>query len=193
MNKRFHLTAIAVALAAVSTTSFATDPGAFFINGNLGQSHYNDNGFSDRTDVSVAVRGGYSWQSDVVDFGVETGYVDLGKAHGTVTDGAISANYSAQGKGPLLGINLKYKFVNKWFVSGRLGYFRSTLVENISGFGSQSYSGNGGYAGVGVGYDITPHFSLGASYDNYRGRVKYAGSSYADNIGVVSGFAEYRF
>lgn len=193
MNKQFQITAFAVVLAAASSCAFATDPGAFFVNGNLGQSHYQDKGFSDRTDVSTAVRAGYSWQSNVVDFGVEAGYVDLGKARGTVTAGNFNANYSAQGKGPLLGIDLKYKFVSKWFVSGRLGYFRSTLVENISGLGSQNFSGDGGYVGVGTGYDITPHFSLGASYDNYHGRVKYAGTSYADNIGVLSGFAEYRF
>lgn len=193
MNKQFQITAFAVVLAAASSCAFATDPGAFFVNGNLGQSHYQDKGFSDRTDVSTAVRAGYSWQSNVVDFGVEAGYVDLGKARGTVTAGNFNANYSAQGKGPLLGIDLKYKFVSKWFVSGRLGYFRSTLVENISGLGSQNFSGDGGYVGVGTGYDITPHFSLGASYDNYHGRVKYTGTSYADNIGVLSGFAEYRF
>ncbi|MFI4957687.1 MAG: outer membrane beta-barrel protein [Lysobacterales bacterium] len=194
MNKHSKkMTAIAFVLAAASGSAFATDPGAFFVNGNLGQSHYSDSGFSDRTDISTAVRAGYSWQSDVVDFGVEAGYVDLGKARGSVNALGISANYSARGKGPLAGINLKYKFGNKWFVAGRLGYFRSTLTENISGYGSYSFSGNGGYVGASMGYDITPHFSLGAGYDNYHGRVKFSGNSYSDNIGVISGFAEYRF
>lgn len=193
MNKYSKMTVIAIVLAAASGSAFAADQGAFLVNGNLGQSHYNDSGFNDRTDVSTAVRAGYSWQSDVVDFGVEAGYVDLGKARGTVYASGISANYSAQGKGPLAGINLKYKFGNQWFVAGRLGYFRSTLVENVSGYGSQSFSGNGGYIGASVGYDITAHFSLGAGYDNYRGRVKFSGNSYSDNIRVISGFAEYRF
>ena len=193
MNKRIPMAAIAVALAAVSTSSFAADQGAFFINGNLGQSNYHDSGFTDHTDTSTSVRAGYSWQGSTTDFGVEAGYVDLGKASGSVSANNAIANYSVKGKGPLLGVNFKYKFNNKMFLSARGGWFHSSLDANISGLGSQSFHGDGGYLGAGVGYDISSHFSLGVSYDDYHARAKIYGVKSGESIGVFSGFAEYRF
>ncbi|MGC1547426.1 MAG: outer membrane beta-barrel protein [Rhodanobacter sp.] len=202
MNKRLQMTAIAMVLAATSFGAFADDTGAFFINGNLGQADYHDNSFNNKDTVaSGALRVGYTWQSPVVDFGVETGYVDLGKATGSANYDGYNETYSARIDGTLLGMNLKYKFGNNWFISGRAGYFRSQMRFkanlNIPYYADQSfsqkYSGDGGYAGVGVGYDITPHFSIGASYDNYYARVKVNGSGENTTVGVFSGFAEYRF
>jgi len=195
MNKRFQITAIGAVLAAVSTSSFANDPGAFFINANLGQSSYNSNtsALNDNTAFSTALRGGYSWYGEAWDFGVEAGYVDLGKVSGAVSADGISSNVSAHAKGPLLGIDLKYKFENQWFVSGRLGYLHTTLTESASGIGSQSAHGGGGYGGVGVGYDFTKHFSLGAGYDNYRIKVRADSVNASGNVGTFTGFAEYRY
>jgi hypothetical protein len=193
MNKRFVVTATAIALAAASTSTFASDPGTFFINGNLGQSSYNSGTATDNKAFSPAIRAGYTWYNDVWNFGVEAGYVDLGSIHGTVNVEGISTRYTDKASGPLVGLNLKYKFENKWYVSGRGGYIHSTLKAGASGFGSQSYSGNGGYAGLGVGYDITPHFSLGAGYDLYRVRARGDGLLFRGYVGVTSAFAEYRF
>lgn len=189
MKKHIQMIAVAGALAAASGSAVAADPGAFFINGNLGQSTYHDGGFDNNTDTSGAIRAGYSWQSYKVDFGVEGGYVDLGRATGEI----FGEKYSVKGKGPLLGLNIKYKFENKMFVSARGGYFHSTLEEGVQGFGSDSFHGNGAYLGAGVGYDITPQFSLGLSYDDYHGRVRFDGYRFNESIGVYSGFAEYRF
>ena len=176
-------------LAAVSGSALATDQGAFFINGNLGQSTYHDSGFNDNTDTSGAIRAGYSWQSYKVDFGVEGGYVDLGRATGE----AYGDKFSVKGKGPLLGMNIKYKFENQMFVYARGGYFHSTMDAHVDGFGSENFHGNGGYLGAAVGYDITPQFSLGLAYDDYHGRVRVDGEKSNESIGVYSGFAEYRF
>jgi len=202
MNNRFRITAIAVALAAASFSAMADDQGAFFINGNAGQSDYHDNSLNNKdTAASGALRIGYTWQSPVVDFGVEAGYIDLGKGTGAGTYEGVNEAYSARIDGTLLGANLKYKFGNNWFISGRAGYFRSQMrfkdTVSAMGFGteyvSQKYSGDGGYAGVGVGYDITSHFSVGASYDNYYARIKVSGQGANTTVGVFSGFAEYRF
>jgi hypothetical protein len=202
MNKRFRIAAMAIALAGASFGAMAQEQGAFFINGNAGQSDYHDNGFNNsNTEFSGAVRGGYTWQSPVVDFGVEVGYVDLGKASGSFSYDGLSENYTGRIDGPLLGINLKYKFQNNWFLAGRAGFFHSEMkfqgTATLTGYPnesfSQTYSGNGGYIGAIVGYDITPHFSLGASYDSYYARVKVSGQGSNETIGVVSGFAEYRF
>ena len=193
MDKRIPLAVIAVAMATASTCSMAANQGAFFINGNLGQSTYHDSGFNDNKDTSEAIRAGYSWQSNVVDFGVEAGYVDLGQARGSVATGNGNTGFTVKGKGPLLGINIKYKFANRMFVSARGGWFRSKLVAGISGIGSDSFQGDGSYAGAGVGYDLTPNFSLGVSYDDYHGRANVYGTKTGESVGVVSGFAEYRF
>ena len=194
MDKRIPMTAMAVALAAASTGAMATDQGAIFINGNLGQSTYHDSGFNRNTDTSASLRAGYSWQSYLVDFGVEAGYVDLGQASADVALPSFgNRTFTAHGKGPLLGANIRYKFRNRMFVSARGGWFRSTLDASVSGIGSQSYRGNGAYVGVGVGYDITPQFSLGVGFDDYHGRVSVNGTRLSESVGVYAGFAEYRF
>ena len=195
MRKQFQVAAIAVALAAASSSSFADETGGFFINGNLGQSSYNSNNsaLSNNTAFSTAVRGGYSWYSEEWDFGVEAGYVDLDKATGSISFDGITTNIGAHAEGPVLGINLKYKFENHWFVLGRLGYLQTTMTESASGIGSESDHGGGGYGGVTVGYDFTKHFSIGAGYDNYRIKVRVDGVNASGNVGTFTGFAEYRF
>lgn len=193
MKKYMQAAVAAVAMAVVSGGAFAADQGAFFINGNLGQSHFHDRGFNDRSDTSGALRAGYSWQGDTADFGIETGYVDLGKASGSVAIGTTAVGFSAKAKGPLLGVNGRYKFRNKMYISGRAGWFHTRMEMDAGGFGSGSYNGDGTYAGVGVGYDVTQHFSLGVGFDNYHGRIKFNGRKYGESIGVFSGFAEYRF
>jgi Outer membrane protein beta-barrel domain len=195
MNKRFQIAAIAVALAVASSSSFADESGAFFINGNLGQSSYNSGTITSNHAFGAAVRGGYSWYSEAWDFGVEAGYVDLGTVRGPVyTVGIPAVTESAKADGPLLGINLKYKFANQWFVSGRVGYLHTTVDTSLSGgFGSYDFHGNGAYGGVGVGYDFTKHFGLGLSYDNYRIKYRVIDVNYSGNVGLSSLFAEYRF
>lgn len=194
MNKHIRMTAIAVVLAAASASAMAADGGAFFVNGNLGQSHYHDRGFnSGNTDTSGAVRFGYDWNADAWSYGVEGGYVDLGKATGTFYTPYGTAGLNVKTSGWLLGGNGKYRFANHMFVSARLGWFRSTFDGSISGVGSQSFSGNGGYAGVGLGYDFNRHFSLGVGYDTYHARATVFGIKAKESIGVYSAFAEYRF
>jgi hypothetical protein len=194
MSKRFRITAIAVALAAASSSSFAEESGAFFINGNLGQSSYNSGTVTSNTTFGSSIRGGYSWYSEMWDFGVEAGYVDLGTVRGPVNIDGFTFNESSKAEGPLLGINLKYKFANQWFVSGRVGYLHTTVDTSLSGgFGSYDFHGNGAYGGVGVGYDFTKHFGLGLSYDNYRIKYRVIDVNYSGNVGLSSLFAEYRF
>jgi OOP family OmpA-OmpF porin len=63
----------------------------------------------------------------------------------------------------------------------------------VTYLGSQSFSGDGAYSGVGVGYDITPHFSLGVNFDEYHGRATVYGTKAREAVSSLSGFAEYRF
>ena len=195
MNKRIQLTAIAGVFALASTSLMAADQGAFFINGNLGQAHYHDSGFSNgsNTDTASALRAGYDWNVDHWSFGAEGGYADLGKATGKIFAGGNVASFNIKTTGWLLGGNAKYRFDNHMFVSARLGWFRSNFDVNVPGLGSQSFSGNGAYSGLGVGYDFSQHFSLGMNYDGYHGRATFYGTKVKESIGVYSAFAEYRF
>ncbi|MFC5743803.1 outer membrane protein [Dyella tabacisoli] len=208
MTKRILMAALAVALAAAATTSFAADTidGSFFVNGNLGQSEYraSRHDWSDRSDTAAAVRFGYTWYN-TVDFGVEGGYVDLGKLTNKYDALFYNVSQSVKVKGFLLGANGKYRFAGDWYVSAHGGWFGSktdfqTRV-NFPNAGASSYStndtGNGWYAGVGAGYDFTPNFSLGVNYDNYHAksnvRIGNVSQDITGNVGMYSVFAEYRF
>ncbi|MDE2308808.1 MAG: porin family protein [Xanthomonadaceae bacterium] len=194
MKKLIKMTAAAVVLGALSTSAFAAGPGAFFINANIGQSNFHDHSFSNHTDTATAVRAGYAWHiGNAGDFGVEAGYVDLGRASGSVLVNNVSTGFGAKLSGPLLGANYRYTFSNKIYVSARAGWFRSKFDANIAGIGSQSFSGNGAYSGLGVGYDITPHFSLGVNFDEYHGRATVYGTKAKEGVSALSGFAEVRF
>lgn len=196
MDKRIRMAVAAALLAVASTGAMAAESGAFFINGNLGQSRYHDSGFSDKTDTASAVRFGYDWNAGAFSFGAEGGYVDLGKASGTAySDVPYGPSYgiSAKTSGWLLGGNGKYRYANGMFVSARLGYFRSTFDTSMSGAGSQSFSGDGGYAGVGFGYDFNRNVSLGVGYDHYHGRATVYGTKAGEDIDMFSAFAEFRF
>lgn len=195
MNKRIQLTAIAGVFALASTSLMAAEQGTFFVNGNLGQAHYHDSGFSNgsNTDTAAALRAGYDWNVSNWSVGVEGGYADLGKATGKVFAGGNVASFNIKTTGWLLGGNGKYRFDNHMFVSARMGWFRSNFDVNVPGYGSQSFSGDGAYGGLGVGYDFNQHFSLGVNYDGYHGRATVAGIKTKESIGVYSAFAEYRF
>ena len=195
MKKSIRTIAVAGALAAVSCSALAADPGTFFINGNLGQSNYHEGDLTNNTDTSGAIRGGYSWQSDVVDFGVEAGYVDLGTASTQLSSDlpGLSEKVSVKAQGALVGLNLKYKFENHMFVLGRGGLFHSSVNVDVGHFGSERFHGNGGYLGAVVGYDLNQHFSLGLAYDAYHARIDSDDVKGNGSIGVFSGFAEYRF
>jgi len=193
MKRRFLIAATAVVLAAGSSSAFADEPGAFFVNTNLGQSSYNSGTVTSNTAFGATVRGGYAWYSEAWNFGVEAGYADLGTVRGPVNINGVTATESAKAEGPLVGINLKYKFANQWYLSARVGYLHTSVDTRVAGFGSYDFHGGGGYGGAGVGYDFTNHFSVGLAYDNYRIKYRVLDLNFSGNVGHSSIFAEYRF
>ena len=194
MNKMIKVAVFAMVIGGVSTAAFAADTGAFFINGNIGQSHFHDKSFSDRSDTTIAARVGYVWHvGDASDVGVETGYVDLGQAQDAMVSNFNTIYLKAKLSGPVVGANYKYKFSNKMFVSVRAGWFRSKFDVSGPGLASQSFSGDGAYGGMGVGYDFTKHFGLGVNFDEYHGRASVYGVKSKEGVSAISGFVEYRF
>lgn len=208
MTKRILMAGVAVALAATSGTSLAADTigGSFFINGNLGQSQYrvSKNDWTHRSDTAVALRFGYVWYN-TVDFGVEAGFVNLGKLQYRYDDGAYKTARNLKIRGALVGVNGKYRFAGDWYVSAHGGWFGSRSAFNArESYRSDSWwrysahsTGNGWYAGVGAGYDLTPNVSLGVNYDNYHVKSKFHfygwDQTVSGSVGMYSAFAEYRF
>ncbi|AND71262.1 hypothetical protein ATSB10_38080 [Dyella thiooxydans] len=194
MSKRFTIAVAAMALSCISAGSLAaTTSGQFFLNGTVGQSTWHDDGFNtSKTDTATAWRFGYAWNIDQVSYGFEAGYADLGKGKGTYYSGVGSSDLSGGATGPLAGVNMTYRFRNRMFVNARLGWMHDNVDFKIGG-SSSSYSGDGGYAGVGVGYDINENFGVGVAYDRYNVRAQINGSRSQDGVDVFSGFAEVRF
>lgn len=192
MSKRSTIAVAAMALSCISTGSLAaTTSGRFFLNGSVGQSTWHDDGFNtSKTDTATAWRFGYAWNIDQVSYGFEAGYADLGK--GTCYSGFGSSDPSGGATGPLVGVNMTYHFRNRMFVNARLGWMHDNIDFKIDG-SSSSYSGDGGYAGVGVGYNFSENFGIGVAYDRYNVRAQINGSRPQDGVDVFSGFAEVRF
>jgi opacity protein-like surface antigen len=207
MNK-FLIAAVGAALAAASATAAAADAnGAFFINAGVGQGQYHVGrtdglGYQlDDKDTAGALRAGYAWHvARSFDLGLEGGYVDLGKLTEDYLGDGVSEHSDLGVKGWLLGGNGKYNFADKWYVSARAGWFRSTgsvtyrySDTTMAVYGSGDAHGDGWYGGVGVGYDFAPNFSLGLNYDNYHAKAKVEDVSAGGNIGSYMLTAEYRF
>jgi OOP family OmpA-OmpF porin len=204
MKKHILAASLAAVLASVSTASLAADTGNFYVGAEAGQAHYRLGGVSgenlDTKDTAAAVRFGYVWHW-AVDFGVEGGYVSLGKVTDDYTNSnaGYPSNMSIETSGLFAGAKVKYHFADAWYVSARAGAFQSHVKlrdhdGSPEGGDYRVSSTNGSwYAGAGVGYDLTPDFSLGLSYDNYHSKVGFEGSDATFNTAMFALSAEYRF
>jgi OmpA-OmpF porin, OOP family len=199
MDKRISKVAAALALAVVSSSAMAVD-GHFFVNGEAAGSSANISNLQDTNSTAGAVRLGYLWNGGPMTWGVEAGYVDLGKVSGSYSnnDGYFPEQLHASitNRGELLGGNFKAHFgYSGWFVSSRLGWFHSEVharINNPYASVSASANGNGFYAGVGFGYDFNKHVGIAVNYDNYQSNADGIYNR-RFNTGVYGGTFEYRF
>lgn len=209
-----------VILSGISTYCLAGD-GIFFIGTDVGRANYHINSADDtplnvfgnrlnKGEVGGALRFGYRWHG-IVDYGLETGYVDLGQVSATYYP-PYANKYQADLKerGWMLGGNLRYNISGNWYGLVHGGWFRAQVnnrgTEDLSPHcspgvvcplygGSMQYksfqSGNGEYVGVGGGFNFSSNFSLGLAYDYYHSNRLSNGT--AINAGLYSLSAEYRF
>ncbi|GAB2593177.1 outer membrane beta-barrel protein [Dyella jejuensis] len=206
MNKWISKAAVGAALVVASSAAMAVD-GNFFVNGEAAGSDVNISNLQgrDQTSAAGALRLGYLWNAGAVSWGVEGGYVDLGKVNGNDNYAVENlggpydpVHVSIKTHGEILGGNFKLHYGDYgWFLSARGGWFHSQTSGRANdqlGYASVSSSstGDGVYAGVGLGYDFNRHIGISLNYDFFQSRANgiYDGHF---NTSMYGGTFEYRF
>jgi len=191
-------TLIALALVAAgmaAAPAFAQDAnsaGGWFINGNVGRTSVDKDRY-DGHDTGYALNGGYRWTvTPWAALGVEAGYNDLGNinAKNFFNGDRVVDRRKSELHGWTAGVNGHFNVDPKWYISGRAGIYgwKGHGVSNDD-VTRRDLDKTSWYAGVGVGYDFTPNWSLGINYDHYD--AKKDGLDLSTNMTSVS--AEYRF
>lgn len=168
-----------------------------FVGGSVGVSRNTDGSspytrYGDRNDWAGMIRAGYRWHVSDIDWGLEGGYVDLGKAV-VHAKGVDSVHGSVGLRGWMLGSQIGFQFDPQWYMAMRIGWLGATVSSKMSGpTGSYraSDNNNGTYVGGLVGYNVTPAVGVGINYDYYRASNKNGLDTHVSMYGV---FGEYRF
>lgn len=207
----------------------AVGSGNWFIAAQVGRTNGSDNGsFGDSNNggfnflkgkkdrrTGYGLLGGYRWKvGPDLGLGVEAGYADLGNYRvKNVFEGDQDVDQKGTRnalRGWMVGLNGKINLIQGWYLSGHGGYFRANdnnqnynnSVGQDLGFSSGGHSDRGSwYGGVGTGWDINEHASIGVNYDYFHadaGKVKNNTTGEISrgikrSTGIVSLAGEYRF
>ena len=195
-----HLLLTASLGAALAASSFAAHAGNadadhYFINASAGVSHTNLKNLTDKNSWAYGLNFGYRWQDT---WGVEAGYVDLGrpKAKGFIYDGYVAYPYTAEVhvSGFTLGANGRWRFADNWHVNARLGAFFSKTKVSGGGYlaGEVTDNDTNLYFGAGLAYDFSSNLSLGLNVDRYQAKATRLISG-TNSAVVASATLEWRF
>lgn len=173
MRHLFLTASLGVALAASSFAAQAgnADPDHMFVNASAGVSHSNVSGLTDKNSWGYGLHFGYRWQDT---WGIEGGYVDLGKPEQKAFYNQRPYNLKLHLTGWTLGANGRWTFGENWYASARVGAFFSKTKVTAGGYfmGETSATDTNFYVGGGIGYDFSPQLSLGLNIDRYRAKAK---------------------
>jgi OmpA-OmpF porin, OOP family len=195
MQKKLLILVLATSGLVAVATAHAEQPNGWFVNGNVGSSHYKAHidGLGSGTENGTAfmVNAGYRDQRIL---GFEVGYTNLGNV--SENDG-YGDRVKLSGDGWTLGLNGHFNPTKQWYVSARGGAFlwklsakaRIAYSDNSTDTFRGSEQSLGWYAGVGTGYDINRRWSVGANFDYYKIDKDY----YDLGSQIFSVSAEYRF
>jgi OOP family OmpA-OmpF porin/outer membrane immunogenic protein len=207
--------------------SQAVGSGNWFIGANVGRTNGNDDGgFGSKAGgfnflkgehgrrTGYGLLGGYRWKvGQDLGLGVEAGYTDLGnyRVKNVFNSGEVNQRSSTNAlHGWLVGVNGRLNLVPQWYLSAHGGYFRASdngtnynnsVGQNL-GLSNGGRPGRGSwYGGVGTGWDINEHASVGVAYDYFHanaGKVRNdatgeIGPDFKRSTGIVSLTGEYRF
>jgi outer membrane autotransporter protein len=197
MNKNKTMLAAALAAAGLVAVPAAfaqnaanpTSQQGWYVAANAGYAGI-DKGPYDNGAVAGGVTGGYRFAiNPATSLGVEVGYQYLGQ----ITARGLSSDSSADSKlrGTTAGLDLRYNLSPSWYGELRGGafYAQGQGLTDTASPQYQQFNRTQYYAGAGVGYNISPQWSLGLNYNYYNGTgrdVELQTSAY-----TVS--AEYRF
>ena len=142
-----------------------------YLDGSLGSgSNYDKYDATDLPRSTVAdVNVGYHWSW----FGVEAGYLKASTEQAIVSFEPIPLKTTKAERGETVGVSGHWNFDSNWYLSARAGAFFRHYSYRLVDLSSQTHyahvsdNGTSWYAGVGAGYDFTPHFGLGVRYDFY--------------------------
>lgn len=173
MRHLFLTASLGAALAACSFAAHAgnADPNRFFINTSAGISHSNVDGLTDKNSWGYGLNFGYRWQDT---WGVEAGYVDLGKPEAKGSIYGYPYDLKLHVSGFTLGANGRWRLSDDWHVNARLGAFfsKSKVTGGGAVEGDVSDNDTNIYVGAGIAYDVNPNFSLGLNIDRYQAKAK---------------------
>lgn len=195
MDNRKLLTLVAATCGLFAATAHADQTNGWFVNGNVGTAHYkatvDGDGTGTDSNTAFMLNAGYRDQGIL---GFEAGYTNLGSVS---SKDSYGDRYKLKGDGWTLGLNGHFNFNDHWYMSARAGGFlwklKATATINDGTFTETdraSKQGLGWYAGLGTGYDIDKHWSVGAAFDYYNMRSR---GEYEIGTRVFSVNAEYRF
>jgi OOP family OmpA-OmpF porin len=216
MEKLLLTAAAAAAFSFASFGAHASSEGTFIgINGGRTNYDIDNTDFHDKSDTAFGAVVGYRWAVDrPFYFGVEAGYVDLGKITSHYNESTMYAgsvlSYSEKdelkGRALLIGANGKWELPHHWTITARLGVAHSHTSYDVkanASFNNDSVSNekfhdssndNGIYAGLGFGYDFTKNFGVTVNYDNYSLKAQgITDDKRTVNVGVWGAAAEFRF
>lgn len=195
MYKKQLILTLAGAVFLVATAAHAEQPNGWFVNGNAGSAHYTASvdgiGSGTESDTAFMVNAGYRDQRIL---GFEVGYTDLGSVSASDEFGD---RLKLSGDGWTFGLNGHFNPTRHWYISSRAGGFlwklhakaRVAYDDGTADTFRANKQSLGWYAGVGTGYDIDRHWSVGANFDYY----KINEDAYDIGTRIFSVSAEYRF
>lgn len=185
----------ALGLTAAPAALAQEAPGAgWFVGGYAGRASIDKDAYNG-SDTGYGIAGGYRWNVlfPWLSLGFEVGYNDLGNIKArNLFDGDPVIGDRSKLRGWTAGINQRFGFGPHWYASLRGGLYgwkghglsNDEVVERYEDLDKMSW-----YAGAGVGYNFTDHFSVGANYDHFE--AKKLGIDLSTNLASIS--AEYRF
>jgi OOP family OmpA-OmpF porin len=156
MVKRAVIAAAALAALTAQAQVQGPGPGAY-VGGSVGGTRYDGSvpgpTLTDRSSGGIKLYGGYSFNRN---FGLEAGYVNLGKFKGSLADVKADGAYlDAVGTAPL---------GNNFSLLGRVGAFNGRLKSTLDG----SDRGTNLKVGAGLQYDLSANSAVRAEWERYR-------------------------
>lgn len=185
--KKSLLLACALA-AALPSAAWANRPGYGFVRVEAGTSRVDldiGGASGNDDDTAYSIRGGYYFSPNWAIEGFYTTYYD--KKRDDVTLKLNGFGVGAVGKTNFGDDDLG------WYVGGRAGIVQSKAKVDVDGLGGDSDNDVRAYVGVNTGYDFSPNFGLGLSYDYSKAKPEFGGEEVDVTTGTLTLGVEYRF